>query len=52
MGILGLCDSGPASMYNTGASGLMKVGGEVPGEWRYPGKAGLSGQVGLSQRAQ
>lgn len=40
-----------ANLYGSGFSSLMKVGGKVAGEWRSPGIAGFSWQLGLAQRA-
>jgi hypothetical protein len=42
----GLCGSGSVSQYCSGATGHMKVGGEVAGEWRSLGITGCSGWFG------
>lgn len=51
MDILGLYVSGPAVLYGSGASRLMKVGEERPKEnGGLPGLAGYSRKLGLAKR--
>ena len=52
IGVLEFYGFGPALLYDSEASGLMKVGRELEGEWRSPEIADRLGQLGMTQRAQ